>query len=117
GAIPSKEMVELVKSVRENGYETAVFSNIFKPCEENIRERGHYNYFDAEILSCNEGCAKPDDQIYQLAFDKIVARPNQCLFIDDKTKNLKTARKFGMHTILATNVSQIVKDLNTFLLN
>lgn len=115
GATPYDDMMELIATLKKLGYQTAIFSNIVKPCEEMIRDAGHYDIFDVEILSCNVGCAKPQDAIYKLALEQVSGSAEECLFIDDKQENLITADTFGMHTILAASTVQIRRDLMKYI--
>lgn len=111
GAIPLPEMEVLIKEVKTRGYRAVVFSNILPPSAARIREVAGYEGFDAELLSCEVGLAKPDPAIYQKAVQLAECAPEECIFIDDKENNLIPARELGMTTILATNSEQIRRDL------
>ncbi|MFC1648604.1 HAD-IA family hydrolase [Nanoarchaeota archaeon] len=49
-----------------------------------------------QIWSCEVGVAKPDPRIYQILFEKANVKPEECLFIDDKQRNIDAARELGM---------------------
>lgn len=50
---------------------------------------------------------KPDERIFRLTVDKLGVAPSDCLYVDDRTENLQTARDMGMSTVLfnSRNVS------------
>ncbi|HEU5121964.1 MAG TPA: HAD family phosphatase [Candidatus Saccharimonadales bacterium] len=115
GATPIPEMEKLVHEVKTMGLRTVVFSNIIPPGAAGIREIAGYEGFDAEVLSCEVGMKKPDVDIYKAALGAAECRPEECIFIDDKEKNLVPARELGMVTILAKNTDQIREDLHRLL--
>jgi len=111
GATPLPEMQELVREVKARGFRTVVFSNILLPSAQQIRERGGYQDFDAEVLSCEVGLKKPDPAIYDKALEAAQCLPEECIFIDDVPKYLVPAQDLGMKTILASSAEQIKQDL------
>ena len=59
-------------------------------------------FFDEYVLSYEVGQAKPDPAIYEIALDKSLAAGAECVFIDDRPENIRTARDMGIHTVLFT---------------
>lgn len=105
------EMFDLVKELKEAGIKTAVFSNILVFQADIIRENKGYECFDVEILSYLEGMEKPEPEFYALALKKVGFNPEECIFIDDKEKNLEPAKNLGIYTVLAKNPEQVIKDV------
>lgn len=105
------EVIGLVKKLKTQGIRTAVLSNIYKFEAEVIREKYGYKEFDPVILSYEVGMRKPEINIYLLAIEKLKVKPEECIFIDDKEKNLLPAEELGMKTVLARSPEQIVKDV------
>lgn len=61
--------------------------------------------FDATVLSCEVGCAKPGKEIYQLCLRQLNVRSEQSVLIGDGGSNeLQGAREAGMATILITGI-------------
>jgi putative hydrolase of the HAD superfamily len=54
---------------------------------------------------------KPELKIYRLTLKKLKVKPEECIFIDDKEKNLKPAKKLGIKTVLAKNPKQVIRDV------
>lgn len=70
--------------------------------------------FDVIIASSDVKAAKPEDKIYEVALKKIQCRPDECIFIDDREKNLETARKFGFICIQFMNQADIEAKLQDY---
>lgn len=54
------------------------------------------DYLPEGIVSYDVMCNKPDKKIYLALLDKYHLQPSQCLFIDDKEKNVQAAKQLGM---------------------
>jgi len=105
------EMIEFVKKLKDKGIKTAVLSNITKFQAEIIRKNNGYKEFDVLVLSYEEKLEKPELNIYLSVIKKLGVEPEECVFIDDKEKNLVPAKSLGMKTVLAKNSGQIIKDV------
>ena len=57
---------------------------------------------------------KPEIQAYRFVMKKTGLKPNEILFIDDKTRNVKPAKTLGWNVIVYRNFTQIKKELKTF---
>ena len=57
-------------------------------------------YFKEKIVSGAVHFRKPDKKIFQCALEKLQCVPQDCIFVDNSVKNLKTAEEMGMQTIL-----------------
>ena len=106
-----EEVVNMLKSLRTNGYVTAVLSDTFPYMADITRERNGYDYFDKVYLSCEVGFVKPQKEFYELAVKDLAVLPGECIFIDDSDGNLLPAEKLGMKTILAKKPDQTVEDV------
>jgi putative hydrolase of the HAD superfamily len=76
-----------------------------------IETFGLRKYFSVFFSSCYLGVSKPHQQIYQLALDLSQRQPEECVFIDDRSLNLESARRLGLHTIQFLNAEQMESDL------
>ena len=113
--MPAKEVYVLAETLRAHGIKTGILSNVFAMNAEQLRREGRYEGFGPIILSCEEGCAKPEEKFYEAAIARVGVRPEEILFIDDQSKCLPPAQKLGMHTVLAESPSQIVADTKAFI--
>lgn len=55
--------------------------------------------FDAFISSCEVGMRKPDPGIFRLAMGVAQARPEECLYFDDRLMLVEAARKLGIQAL------------------
>jgi len=111
----SPEVVRLARLIRRQGIRTGILSNVFALNARALRAAGLYEGFDPVILSCDEGFAKPDKEMYQIAINRLGIKAEEVLFIDDQEKCTTVAEDLGMHCILATSPDQIVTDTKSLL--
>ena len=69
------------------------------------------DYFQVFMSSCYLGVRKPDVAIYRQVLHITQRRPEECVFIDDRSLNLECARDLGMNTIQFKSVAQLTEDL------
>ena len=105
-------IISLVKKLKTRGIKTALLSNIINPHVEIISKKGGYKEFDVVVLSCNEGLQKPEPEIYLLTAQRLGLKPKDCIFIDNKKENLKTAKKLRIKTVLAKGPRQVINDIS-----
>lgn len=55
-----------------------------------------HQFFDAFVSSCEVGMRKPDPGIFNLAIGIAQARPEECLYFDDRTMLVEAAKKVGI---------------------
>jgi len=77
-----------------------------------IEKFGLRNLFSVFFSSCYLGVTKPHSEIYWLALDIAQRQPQECVFIDDRSLNLESARRLGLHTIQFLNAQQLESDLH-----
>ena len=101
----------LLIQLKQNGYKTGFLSNIEMPAVELFFEKGYDQFFDAMIFSCIEKTAKPEEEIYRIALEKLQISPAEAIFIDDRPDNILGAQKIGMNGILFKNINQLHEEL------
>ena len=97
--IPYRDVLKAIDKMEENGYKVALITNTVPYDSSYLRKKGLYDQFEHVILSHNTGYRKPEKQIYQMMLKKLGVKGNECIYIDDREKNLPTAKKLGMKTI------------------
>ena len=115
GLVANKQILALVDEAKEKGWRTAILSNVIEPTYNVLKDAGFYDKFDVVVASCKEGMAKPELEIYQLALERLNAKPYESVFIDDKQSNLDPAQEIGFRVILAENPEQIISDIREIL--
>lgn len=104
--------VAVMSELREHGYPLVALSNWSAETFPFVKYRFEFfNWFDQIVLSGEEGCIKPDPQIYRILLDRIQSDAGQCLLIDDSEENIITARSLGFNTILFTSPDHLRAEL------
>jgi len=104
-------MVDLVKNLKKQGYQTALLSNVRKSQAQIKRKLGFYELFHPTILSYEVGLRKPDPKAYHLLLAKLNLPPQAVIFVDNKPDNVAAAKLIGMDAILFVNSSQLIQAL------
>ncbi|CAM4242365.1 HAD family phosphatase [Nocardia ninae] len=94
---------------------TAVVSNAWPHIRTRMANAGLLDMVDAIVLSCEVGYAKPDPRIYIAALQRVGARPEEALFIDDTPGHVAIARSLGMAGHLHTSTSDTLARILEFL--
>ncbi len=93
------EFKEIAQNLKKD-YKVAYFSNNLKDWSSFLRSKFDLNeIFDVIIISGEVGYRKPDDNIFQILLERTQSLPEDCIFVDDKLKNLRVAAKLGIKTI------------------
>lgn len=113
---PKADVQEFAKELRKK-YELAMLTNFGKSFDVLYKKWGIDKIFDEEkiYVSCKIGMIKPNDDIYLYTLEKLNRRPEETVFIDDRSANIETARRLGMNGILFKNLEQLQKDLENVL--
>jgi HAD superfamily hydrolase (TIGR01509 family) len=85
------DTVSVLKSLRQNGFRTAVVSNI----AWDIRPVLAAAEVDEFVLSFEVGAAKPDTRIFTAALDRLGVAADEALMIGDSEENDGAARELG----------------------
>ncbi|MDR2515738.1 MAG: HAD family phosphatase [Christensenellaceae bacterium] len=78
-------------------YRLALLSNDISQWSRFVREKYALDrHFDAVLISADVGLNKPDLRIYEMMLEQLELKGEECLFVDDRPKNLLGARQAGM---------------------
>ena len=110
------EVVEKVRSLRRDGYRTAIVTN-------NVREASGWRdllpvdeLFDVIVDSCEVGVRKPNPDIFAIALERLGGvAPEAAVFLDDAEGNVAGARAAGLHAIFVEDVSAALAALDDLL--
>jgi epoxide hydrolase-like predicted phosphatase len=110
-----EQLVSFIRDLRPC-YKTAILSNAWPGARQFFAEAlGLGDVVDEMIISCEEGLAKPDTRIYQIAVDRLGVEPEEAVFVDDMPVNVDHARAFGLQAILFENTQQAVAAVRSLL--
>lgn len=65
--------------------------------EYRINKFRLHDFFDAFVSSCEVGMRKPDPGIFLLALGIAQAKPEECIYFDDRIMLVEAAKKVGIH--------------------
>ena len=105
-------MLAWQQQLKQRGIRTAILSNMGDTVLANIeREFDWLPRFDVLVWSYQHKMAKPDPAIYRLTLERLGARPQETLFIDDKQANVDAARALDMVSIQFSTIEKLRDDL------
>ena len=107
----NKDVVEIVRLLKNGGYKIALCTNNMMPFVELHNKRGDFNIFPIKIISCEIGMRKPDKEIYEYALKQLNVKAEECIFIDNKFENMEAAKNVGMNGILFKDARQLREEL------
>jgi FMN phosphatase YigB (HAD superfamily) len=109
-----KEFSGIAIELQEH-FNLALLSNDISEWSLYLRQKYNLNRFFREIvISGDVGFRKPSDDIYKILLDRLGCNSNDCIFIDDRYKNLLPAMKLGMKVIKFTRENITVEEYKGF---
>ena len=111
------DVFDIVKKLKKQ-YKLGLLSNHIEDWLEETIENHHLNKtFDVIVTSYKSRKAKPDIRIYKEIVEQLQVKPTECVYIDDLEKNIPPAKELGIHTILFTNLEQLLEELRDLGIN
>lgn len=105
-----------IKELKGRGYRVYIISNFsHKAFEECKKALDFLKEVDGGLLSFQEKIIKPAPEIYQLLLKRYGLKAEECVFIDDTSKNVEAAVKEGMKGIVFHTLDQAKKELEEIL--
>lgn len=92
-------MEELLAELRERGVALHALSNYSDWYLAIDAKLGLGRYLSWDFVSCNTGVRKPDAEAYLGAARALALPPSECLFVDDRERNVAAAREVGMPAV------------------
>jgi 8-oxo-dGTP diphosphatase/putative hydrolase of the HAD superfamily len=81
-------------------YKLGIIANQIPGAEKRLEEMGIRRYFDVIVSSAEEGVAKPDPRIFNIALIRAGCTPEQAVMIGDRIDNdIVPAKQMGMKTV------------------
>lgn len=107
-----EETLETMSWLRKEGIEIGLLSNALP----NLADTGQTLAAEDKIFVSYElGLLKPNKAIYQSVLEKLNAKPEEVIFIDDKRENVEAAKSLGINGIVfdRNTISRQIKTLIT----
>lgn len=114
----NRDIVEIAKILKNNGYNLFVLSNMANQTYEYFKNDEFFSLCTGIVISAHEHVKKPDEKVYRLLLNRYNLNAEECLFIDDDDsgKNYETANKIGIkgRRIMPNQVEDVKKLLLEF---
>lgn len=108
---PNNKTIALLPKLKN--YKLLMLSNndditveILKKEHQDMLSNFEKSYFSSEYK-----IKKPNLNFYKILLHDSNLKPEECIFIDDKEKNIKAAEELGIKGILFKNTEQLIEDL------
>jgi len=104
-------VIDIIKELKEKDYKIYLLSNINSHTYNHIKDNKLFNLVDGYVFSYIEHQVKPYVGIYNTLLERYKLIPQECLFIDDNIKNIKTANELGIQgkKVIPDNFESVVK--------
>ncbi len=104
---PIEPMVQVQRTLRQQGYPTYIFSNTNELAVRHIRSAfPFFGDFDGYIYSYEQRAMKPDPKIYQVLERVSGRRGPELLYLDDRPENVAAGAARGWQVILHQDPSK-----------
>lgn len=81
-------------------FKIGIIANQELGTKERLEKYGILQYIDLVVASAEEGVAKPDRRIFEIALQRSDCKPSEAIMIGDRIDNdIVPAKLLGMHTI------------------
>lgn len=105
------ELADYLRSLRSR-FRTALLSNSFIGARrEEERAYDFSELVDLIVYSHEEGVAKPNARIYDIACERLGLPADEIVFLDDVEEYVAGAREAGMHSVRYVDNAQTVADI------
>ncbi|MGH7824437.1 MAG: HAD family hydrolase [Candidatus Binatia bacterium] len=104
---PRPDAVSTLTQLKNQGYKIGLISNASIEIPILWQETAFANLIETPIFSSRAHLRKPDLRIYNLACERLVVRPESCLYIGDgEDYELKGAAEIGLNPVLIRTSSR-----------
>lgn len=111
-------VVNIVKTVRANGYKTLVCSSNFPARVNGLQQKFHFlDNFDTTVFSYEVGANKPSERIFQELINRAGVPAETIVFADDHAENLDGAKQLGITTFLYVDFDKFIDQLKELGIN
>jgi len=99
---------EYISKLKDKGYKLYILSNITKESYEYVNKTINIDsIFEGGIYSYQEGLRKPDKEIFELLLNRYNLKREECIFFDDKQRNVDSANELGIRSYVFNNIKDI----------
>ena len=111
----NKQLIHLIPTLKKA--KVAIFSNsIGNMAKEVLKEKKvpTKKLFSKLFMSNKMHLAKPNKAGYEFVLKHLKVKPHEALMVDDRTENIRAAKKLGIQGIVFRNVRQFQREMKRF---
>lgn len=109
---PNSSVIDLWRFLNDCGYRIVLLSDIDELHYVWVINYFKLDFLDDVVCSFLEGCKKPYQRIYRIAFPRCRCKKSEVVFVDDLKHNITAAQEFGYHAIHYTgDFQKLCKEL------
>jgi putative hydrolase of the HAD superfamily len=106
---PDRDMIDLVSSVRADGYRVGLLSN-------SLGDHCYAGFdlaamFDAVVISAEIGARKPSRVAYRVACERLGVQPDETVMVDDLEQNIVAAQRLGLAGVVHRDATATAREL------
>lgn len=112
----NEQLLKFTRDKLKPHYKIGILSNISS--QKWVREYfapDELELFDDIVLSVQVGIIKPSAKIFEIAAQRLGVGLDDCVFVDDRLKNVEAAQELGMKAIFYQNFPDFRKELSKYL--
>jgi putative hydrolase of the HAD superfamily len=109
---PYDYCVDFVKGLKDKGFKVFLLTNYpVKLFDESVATSfPFYDLIDGKVVSSHINIIKPSEGIYKALFEKYDLKAEECVFFDDRQRNVDAANRLGMHAFVFEGYEKALKD-------
>ncbi len=111
----NQPVLDRVASLRAAGYLTGLLTNSVREFRPILEEQIDLDLFDVVVDSSEEGCRKPEREIYDRTTARLGVPAERIVYLDDFEPNVQGARRAGWTAIHCTDPLVALTDLDGLL--
>ena len=106
---------DLMLSLKAHGYRLLGLSNWSSRVYDVMDKFDIFNLIEDSLISKDVHQLKPNKDIYMSFLQKFNVKADECVFIDDKHKNIEGCKAVGMAGVVFRNTQQSTQEINELL--
>ncbi len=106
--LPFSGVKAVLTELRKRSIGLGVISNWDETARDILTAAGLVDFFDHLVISCEVGCVKPDERIFNIALEQAAVAARNCVYIGDNYyDDALGSRKVGMNALIINRFGKL----------